>query len=53
MQAYKTEISSAARSSAMEPSRAAAAMGPLVLAVTFLCVSASTADTCPGESDAR
>nr|XP_019573781.1 PREDICTED: ficolin-2-like [Rhinolophus sinicus] len=31
----------------MEPSRAAAAMGPLVLAVTFLCVSASTADTCP------
>lgn len=31
----------------MEPSRAAAAKGPLVLAVTFLCVSASTADTCP------
>lgn len=31
----------------MEPSRAAAAMGPLVLAITFLCASASTADTCP------
>ncbi|XP_032979991.1 ficolin-2 [Rhinolophus ferrumequinum] len=31
----------------MEPSRAAMAMGPLVLAITFLCTSASTADTCP------
>uniref|UniRef100_A0A671FLC7 Ficolin 2 n=1 Tax=Rhinolophus ferrumequinum TaxID=59479 RepID=A0A671FLC7_RHIFE len=43
----RTEISSAARTSTMEPSRAAMAMGPLVLAITFLCTSASTADTCP------
>ncbi|XP_019495272.1 PREDICTED: ficolin-1-like [Hipposideros armiger] len=47
MQPYKTGSSSAARTSVMELSRAAVALGPVVLAVVFLCASASAPDTCP------